>query len=80
MMKNIEYLRENINQVKAFIADTEQRITDGEWWLDAQLGSLKFHLNDLRTQLVKAIKSKEGNGGSQRSFRALLARTRMFVK
>ena len=58
-MKNTEYLKENINQLEMFIADTEQQISTGEWWLDAQLGSLKYHLNDLRRQLVEAIAKRE---------------------
>ena len=55
-MDNIEYLEENIDQVKVLIADTEKRIVAGEDCLDAQLGTLKRHLNDLCRQLAEATK------------------------
>ena len=53
-MDNIKYLAENIEQVETLIAETEEQIATGEDWLDAQLGTLKRHLNDLRNQLVSA--------------------------
>ena len=53
-MDNIKYLAENIEQVETLIAVTEEQIATGEDWLDAQLGTLKRHLNDLRNQLVSA--------------------------
>ena len=53
-MDNIKYLAENIEQVETLIAETEKQIATGEDWLDAQLGTLKRHLNDLRNQLVSA--------------------------
>jgi len=53
-MTNIEYLEENIEEVKTLIADTEAQMTAGEDWLDAQLGTLKRHLKDLRKQLIEA--------------------------
>ena len=51
---NIKYLAENIEEVETLIADTEEQIATGEDWLDAQLGTLKRHLKDLRKQLTEA--------------------------
>jgi hypothetical protein len=53
-MDNIQYLEDNIGQVEALIADTEERMTAGEEWLDAQLDTLKRHQKDLRKQLAEA--------------------------
>jgi len=53
MMDNIAYLEENIDQVKKLIEDTEKQIASGEEWLDAQLGTLKRHLKDLRKQFAE---------------------------
>jgi len=52
-MNNVEYLTENIEQVRILIADTEKRMSAGEEWLDAQLETLKRHLKDLHRQLAK---------------------------
>ena len=63
-MNNINYLEENILQVRVFIKNTEQRIAAGEQWLDAQLASLKYHLSDLCNQLAEATKT-EVNGNAE---------------
>jgi hypothetical protein len=52
-MDNIQYLEDNIDQVETLIADTEERMTAGEEWLDAQLDTLKRHQKDLRRQLAE---------------------------
>ena len=51
---NIKYLKDNIEQAKAFIADREERMAAGEEWLDASLHTWKRHLKDLRKQLAEA--------------------------
>jgi len=53
-MDNVKYLEDNIEQVKEFIRDTEDRMAVGEVMLGAQLHTLKRHLNDLYQQLAKA--------------------------
>jgi chaperonin cofactor prefoldin len=53
-MDNIQYLEDNIDQVETLIADTKERMTAGEEWLDAQLDTLKRHQKDLRKQLAEA--------------------------
>ena len=55
-MDNIKYLEENIEQVKTFIADREERMAAGEEWLDASYVTLKRHLQDLCKQLAEARK------------------------
>jgi predicted nucleic acid-binding Zn-ribbon protein len=54
-MDNIQYLENNIDQVETLIADTEERMTAGEEWLDAQLDTIKRHRKDLRKQLAEAM-------------------------
>ena len=52
-MSNIEYLTENIEQVETLIENTEERISAGEEWLDAQLITLKRHLKVLYQKLAE---------------------------
>ena len=53
-MDNVKYLEDNIEQVKEFIRDTEDRMAVGEVMLGAQLHTLKRHLNDLYRKLAEA--------------------------
>ena len=64
-MDNIERLKQYIDQVKRLIANTEERISAGAGWLDAQLGSLERHLDDLCKQFVEATKPKKGTVPAQ---------------
>ena len=70
-MKSIERLRQHVEKVEEFVADTEARMSAGEGWLNAQLVSLEHHLDDLREQLDEAANrpaksfsphSREGGG------------------
>ena len=66
-MNNIERLVQRISQVEGFIAATEEKIAAGEGWLDAQLVSLKCHLEDIQEQLSETIKQQKSNKGFVRN-------------
>ena len=60
-MDNIERLNKYINRVEGLVADTEKRIAAGEGWLDIQQDSLKYHLGNLRKQLIEATEQEKSD-------------------
>jgi len=60
-MDNIERLKKYINRAEGFLADTEERMAAGAGWLDAQHGSLKRHLDNLRAQLAEVTEPEKGD-------------------
>jgi hypothetical protein len=58
-MDNIERLNKYINRAERLVADTERRIAAGEGWLDIQLDSLQYHLDNLHKQRNEEIKLEE---------------------
>ena len=65
-MDNIERLNKYINRAERLVADTERRIAAGEGWLDIQLDSLVYHLDNLRAQLAEATEPEKGDEGFAR--------------
>lgn len=53
-MNNIQYLKDNIDEVNQLIANAEDRAESGEQFLDAHLSTLNRHLADLKKQLIEA--------------------------
>lgn len=55
-MDNIEYLKNNIVEVKNIISDLEIRNEDGEPGLEATIHTFNRHLKDIENQLAEAEK------------------------
>lgn len=61
-MDNIQYLKDNIVEVKKFIARDEEKLRNGELSLDLQLSTFQRHLKDLEKQLAEAEKEVSAVG------------------
>ena len=49
--ENIDLTKRFIREVEEHLARTEQQIKSGEFWLDVQAESLRYHIAQLHEQL-----------------------------